>query len=208
MENQNRTSLIAVDKQQLTLNSLDMPDEVFHQEHQQGIYTGERLHRDRPQDYQRILSLRAEGLTISRIADMLHVHRKTVRAVISREPAAIAQEKERLAGVCMQASSMLVEDILDTADNPALMAEVSMKDKAITMAVLVDKAQLISGGPTSRIELSAGPDHDDFNALLTHYQAGKAGQKGIDHVPKAVPVSGETRIITVEATQTEVKGDA
>lgn len=112
-----------------------------------GEFTGERLHRDRPEVYRAVVRMAAEGLSISATARALGVSRNTVCAVREREGFSIEQEKKELLRDFRRAQRLSVEKVIE------LLPEVkSAKDAAIVAAVMTDKAQLLSGEATARVE--------------------------------------------------------
>lgn len=119
-----------------------------------GEFTGERLFRDRPGVYAAVVRMAAEGQSISATARALGISRNTVCAVRDREGHSIEQDKKELLRDLRRASRLSVEKVIE------LLPDVkSAKDAAITAAVMVDKAQLLSGEATARVErVEARPD--------------------------------------------------
>ena len=74
-----------------------------------GLYTGERLERDRPEVYTEVVELLACGTSVNYIAQCCRVSRHTIRAVRKREADSIAQFRVRLAFKC----SLLAEAAMD-----------------------------------------------------------------------------------------------
>lgn len=171
-------SLLEPDEEQRELElSSDMSDELFRAtEHPEQTdpgrlvpceFTGARLFANDRKRYYTIVSLLAEGLPILKIASLLNVSRGTVRAVREREPAVIGHLKERLAGQCLDGAQMCVESILEDLDDDERRKKISARDKSIIAGVLTDKAQLLTGGVTARVEVvPVNPGYEDFNAAL------------------------------------------
>ena len=113
----------------------------------EGEFTGERLLRDRPAVYAAVVRMAAEGLSISATARALGVSRNTVCAVRDREGITIEQDKRELLRDLRRASRLSVEKVIELLPTVKL-----AKDAAITAAVMIDKAQLLSGEATSRVE--------------------------------------------------------
>ena len=113
----------------------------------EGEFTGERLLRDRPGVYAAVVRMAAEGLSISATARALGVSRNTVCAVRDREGITIEQDKRELLNDLRRASRLSVEKVIELLPTVKL-----AKDAAITAAVMIDKAELLSGGATSRVE--------------------------------------------------------
>ena len=112
-----------------------------------GEFSGERLIARRPEVYRAIVKMLAEGLSGSSIARACQVSRNTVAAVQEREGFSIEQAKKELLATIRRGSQIAAERVVELL--PHLN---SAKDAAITLAVLVDKAQLLSGEATARVE--------------------------------------------------------
>jgi hypothetical protein len=112
-----------------------------------GEFTGERLLARRPDAYQAIIRMSAEGLSISAQARALGVSRNTVCAVRDREGFSIEQDKKDLLRDVRRAARLSVERAIELV--PSIN---SAKDAAIVAAVMVDKMQLLSGEATARVE--------------------------------------------------------
>lgn len=119
-----------------------------------GEFTGERLFRDRPEIYQAIIRMTAEGLSISATARALRVSRNTVCAVREREAVPIEQEKKEVLNLLRKGMRLGAERTLEL-----LPYTKSAKDAALVTAIMADKHQLLSGEATSRVErIEARPD--------------------------------------------------
>lgn len=119
-----------------------------------GEFTGERLFRDRPEIYQAIVRMTAEGLSISATARALRVSRNTVCAVREREAVPIEQEKKEVLNLLRKGMRLGAERTLELLPETK-----SAKDAALVTAIMADKHQLLSGEATSRIErVEARPD--------------------------------------------------
>ena len=112
-----------------------------------GEFTGERLLARRPEAYQAIVRMSAEGLSISAQARALGVSRNTVCAVKEREGFSIEQEKKDLLRDVRRAARLSVERAIELV--PGIQ---NAKDAAIVAAVMIDKMQLLSGEATARVE--------------------------------------------------------
>ena len=152
-----------------------------------GEFTGERLLARRPEAYRAVVSMAAEGLSISATARALSVSRNTVTAVREREGISIEQEKKELLRDVRRAARLSVERAIELV--PSIN---SAKDAAIVAAVMVDKMQLLSGEATSRIEkvevcqdklsemLASLPLLEAEVVPLTGLHGSGSGQKGPD----------------------------
>lgn len=192
-------SLIDPPSKQLTLSSIDLPAAVFAEsEAKEGHYTGARLFAQKPETYQAIVSLLGEGLHVIRIARLLRVHPKTVRAVREREGNPIAQEKERLGRLAYDAARMSIERIVEDLDDEKASAEIPTDKLAVIAGIMTEKALLLTGGATSRVEHqgAANPEHDDFNRMLA--EMGSRGRTLEQRADEATPVPGASRVIEAE----------
>lgn len=141
-------------------------------------FTGARLFAQKPDIYKSIIALSAEGLGVLRIARVLHVSPNTVLAVRQREPAAVDIERKRLAGLSREAARMCVEGILEMLADPKQVAKMSIRDKGIVAGILVEKSELLSGGPTARVEThgqSASVDVVEYLRWIKEEYASRIG---------------------------------
>ena len=163
-----------------------------------GEFTGERLLARRPETYRAIVRMLAEGLSGSSIARACQVSRNTVAAVREREGFSIEQQKKELLTTIRRGSQVAAERVVELIPHIQ-----NAKDAAITLAVLVDKAQLLAGEATSRVErVDATEDKlRDMLASLpvlegevvsTGPSSGAPGQKGPD--AGALPGRSEARV--------------
>ena len=113
-----------------------------------GVSTGERLHNQHPDVYQRVVNMLGQGASIREIKRQLGVHHRTVQAVAIREGQTIDTLRRELGarslGVAGLALEALEERIIGGGVKPA---ELSM-----AVGILVDKGQLLTGGATGRVE--------------------------------------------------------
>jgi hypothetical protein len=174
------------------------------------VYTAARLFAHRPETYKQCVSMLAEGIGILRIASILRMTAHTILAVREREAASITIEKERLARACLHGAQMCVEGIIEDMDNPERRDKTGMHQKAITMGILTEKHQLLTGGATSRMEtVKSEPGHADFlHALASAIGCGgeTAEQRSAggpaDAVAGARQVTDvESRVVPVEAPE-------
>lgn len=114
-------------------------------------YTGAVLFRDHPEIYRAIVVLGAEpGVSIRRICEICHVTDDTVKAVLAREPGAVAARKSELLNEGRIVQRATLERLNELA--PTMTA----KDAALTFGITTDKVELLSGGVTARVEVTDG----------------------------------------------------
>ena len=126
----------------------DMSVEKLGAPHFTGVSTGERLIRDRPDVYQAIVYLLGQGTGIREIKRITGVHHRTIEAVMVREGQTIDTARKELGARALRVAAMGVERLEE------IIADGNIKPGELSMAVgiLTDKAQLLTGGVTSRVE--------------------------------------------------------
>lgn len=157
---------------------------------ERGEYTAVRFFSQHRKMYEACVRLLGMGMTVQGIAEALCVSDNTVRAVRERESAAVAdfhakQGKRRLAFMARALDRM--EKTIDEAD---------LKDATVSYAIIVDKHQLLTGGPTSIIGTPAKPGTEAFKEWIskngvtldvpmtvetpgTGLEGGEPGQRGV-----------------------------
>lgn len=183
-------------------------DSFFGELENKGEFTGERLFQQRPDTYKAIVVLLGQKLGVIRIGKLLGVSPNTVMAVRDREGATVDIVKEHLARVAHAGATLASEGMLEALNNilqhPDCLAVKDLKDLAVVYGILVQNAQLLSGQPTARLEVSTKPEHDDWNAYVaslksahpaeTHLEGeksgGKEGAAGATGATGAAGVSG------------------
>jgi hypothetical protein len=114
-------------------------------------YTATVLFRDKPELYRAIVVLGAEpGMSIRRICKITHCADETVKAVLAREPVAVGAHKKQLLGEGRLVQRASLERLSE------LSPTMSAKDAALTFGIVTDKIELLSGGVTSRVEVTDG----------------------------------------------------
>jgi hypothetical protein len=144
-----------------------------------GEFSGARLFDRDPHRYMAIVRLRGEGYGLLRIARLLRVSVNTVAAVRDREVSAIETVKQHVAGRASLAGELAVESIIEDLADPERRKMIAARDRAIIAGVMIDKAQLLGGGATARIEhVDRGGQHEDLNSYL-------------DSLPRVQEVAGD-----------------
>jgi hypothetical protein len=86
-----------------------------------GRFTGDRLLRERPRVYRKVVELLAEpGMSINQITKHCRVSEHTVRAVRDREAISIAQRKQRLMSIFANVAEMAAERMEELAGQASL----------------------------------------------------------------------------------------
>jgi hypothetical protein len=146
----NQTSLLPAGEQLELIPSSEMDDGVFFFEEAEGHFTGERLVVQRPETYQMVVSLLAEGLSARQVARLAKVSPNTVAMVREREPAAIDAVKRNMVSTVRGMSQLCLDRMREMLVDPDV--KIGAKDLGIMYGILTEKAELLAGAPTSRLE--------------------------------------------------------
>lgn len=129
-----------------------------------------------------ILNALAEGLGTRRVAAAFGVSREVVRALNRQalNSGELDHAKEELARDALDLARRTIDRIADEID------DMPRSSLPIVAGVMIDKAQLLSGGATARVERTSGESVADIEAYLRGLpvaqpvvEGGGAGQKGI-----------------------------
>ncbi|MEI6035244.1 MAG: hypothetical protein WCS65_13320, partial [Verrucomicrobiae bacterium] len=113
-----------------------------------GASTGERLHDQHPDVYQRVVAMLGQGAAVREIKRQLGVHHRTIRAVAIREGQTIDTMRRELGARSLGVAGLALEALEDRIIGGSVKpAELSM-----AIGILVDKGQLLTGGATGRVE--------------------------------------------------------
>ena len=109
--------------------------------------TGERFWRDHPDDYKRLVKALAEPcVSTQSICDAFGVTDDLVRSVKARENIPIADEKKALLSNITHGARLASERVIAT------IPDASIRDAWISLGILVEKMQLLSGEVTACVE--------------------------------------------------------
>jgi hypothetical protein len=124
-----------------------------------GRFTGQRLLRERPRVYRRVVELLADpGISINQITKLCQVSEHTVRAVRDREAIPIAERKQRLVSILGNVAEISAERMEELAPGATL------RDAGIAAGISIDKLMLLlgeSGGVPVQVSVAV-------NAQLVH----------------------------------------
>ena len=110
-----------------------------------GRFTGERLLRERPRVYRKVVELLAEpGTSINQITKLCRVSEHTVRAVRDREAISIAERKQRLSSIFGNVAEISAERMEELAGTATL------RDAGITAGIATDKLLALTQDPLSQ----------------------------------------------------------
>jgi hypothetical protein len=152
-----------------------------------GEFTAERLMESRPTIYRAIVDGLGQGLGVRQLCRAYRVSHHTVAAVMARESAAVATLKERTVSVLRTFGRLAADRLLDEVD------QIPIQSLPIALGIAVEKAELLAGGATSRIEhTESGPTHEDYLRMISGkvieaeiipaigFQGGEVAQKSAD----------------------------
>jgi hypothetical protein len=127
-----------------------------------GEFTAERLMESRPTIYRAIVDGLGQGLGVRQLCRAYRVSHHTVAAVMGRESQAVATVKERTVSVLRTFGRLAADRLLDEVD------QIPIQSLPIALGIAVEKAELLSGGATSRIEhAESGPTHEDYLRMIS-----------------------------------------
>ena len=110
-----------------------------------GRFTGERLLRERPRVYRKVVELLAEpDMSVNKITKLCRVSEHTVRAVREREAISIAERKQRLMSIYGNVAEIAAERMEEMA------GQASLRDAGITAGIATDKLLALSSDPFSQ----------------------------------------------------------
>jgi hypothetical protein len=159
-----------------------------------GEFTAERLMESRPTIYRALVDGLGQGLGVRQLCRAYRVSHHTVAAVMARESSTVATLKERTVATLRTFGRLAADRLLDEVD------QIPIQSLPIALGIAVEKAELLAGGATSRIEhLEAGPTHEDYLQLIS----GKVIEAEI--IP-ATGLRGETDSLKGAAEPFEVDG--
>jgi hypothetical protein len=120
---------------------------------------------DRPA-YERAVSLLAEGHGLIWIGERLGLDPRTVAAIREAERVPIAEQRAALAADWRSASRLCVEGLLEDLSDPERRRSMRRADLIRLAEIATDRAELLAGGATARVEHVHQPSADDVIALM------------------------------------------
>ncbi len=137
------------------------PDKETHKA-KGGSRAGQLLFRHRPEDYRRVVHDLSTGRSIKKICKTYEISPDVVVAIRQREGITINKLKTLLSDKMAMASQMAVEALMDSI----MEDKIKPHSLPFATAVLVEKAMLLGGEATSRVEVKEGPDVNDFAKIV------------------------------------------
>lgn len=193
-------SLVEQDTQ-LRLTTADMPNEAFAKAEAKGDYTAERLFHHRRQEYDLIMRMLGEQMSVVSIARIMKVAEKTVAAVRDRECALLPTPDLKVAmGQRWAGTFHIAQDIIqEIAADPKRRKKVSLKDAAIAGSIATQNHQLLSGEATGRVEHVDRPsEHNDLEDYLQRFRAGVVE---VESTPLLTPKLTEATQVTAVTSE-------
>jgi hypothetical protein len=141
-----------------------------------GVYTLERLRKARPEVIPEVIRLRGQHMGVLRIAKIVKMGHETVSAICCEYPEEVAAAQQKRVSRLLSASDKLVE--LVDRDPESVPPNV----RCLAASQLLDKAQLLSGAATQRIEEVQTVD------IYAHWQRFLKGEEGSLVDGKFLPV--------------------
>jgi hypothetical protein len=149
-----------------------------------GRFTGERLLRERPRVYRKVVELLAEpGMSINQITKLCRVSEHTVRALRDREAISIAERKQRLMSIFGNVAEIAAERMEELA------GQASLRDAGITAGIATDKLLALASDPFSQannhlhVHLEPVDLMGQFNQMLKELGKGKPSQEEASQEP-------------------------
>lgn len=160
---------------QALLFSPEIETLVKQEEDASGVYTAERFKVRREHDYQAVIQLLGRGKGMLAIAKLLGCHHKTVAAVRDSEPESIDIVRSKRVSQILTAVDLQIERLIE---NPGL---VPFNVAGLLISQLIDKAELLDGRATQRVEKVERVDiYAEWEEVLEkHLQPGEVREIGL-----------------------------
>ena len=116
--------------------------------YQTGISTGERLQAQRPDIFHACVSLLKLGAGVREIKRITGLHHRTIEAVKLDQGSSIDTARKELGARALMVAGLGLERLEE------VIADGSIKpgELAMTVGILIDKGQILTGGVTARVE--------------------------------------------------------
>lgn len=167
----------SADLTECELLSPEIKDRIISEE-QRGNYTAVRLKKLKPTVYATIVEMLALAIPISKIAEICNVHFYTVAAVCDREPDVIKKAKEKYISLSITNSIITQEKLREMLLrlNPKKVDSSTIHQLATAAGSLIEKASLLAGGATQRVELV--DDNKSYNGSAEEFAKRFLREKG------------------------------
>lgn len=146
---------------------LSLPEKYLVSSEKRGEFTGERLSERKPEIYRACVRLLGDGTPYLAIAKLLGISVNTIAAVKRKEQNSIESIKKEQAEKYRLAGALAGERAIELLADDERAKEIPLNQLAIASGIFTEKAELLSGGATSRVDwVQPAPAVDDFNAYL------------------------------------------
>lgn len=139
--------------------------------HLQSQHNGSQIQRDHPEKFDQIIRALASGEPVRSIASRLGVDKTTVSGIRQHHPELLATARDRLSKSFMEVATIASEEALHRALNDP--DKMSYRDLVLGAAIATDKALLLSGQATERVEVMVRHDEDEFDRILRQAKRAK-----------------------------------
>lgn len=138
------------------------PGEVLPESAKEGNLGGQMLFRHRPEAYKAVVQDLAAGRTIKSICETYKVSPDVVVAIRRREGVSITEIKSLMADKMALASQAATEQLTEAI----VSGDMKAHNLPFAVAVTTDKALVLGGEATSRVEHVQGPTVGEFAEVL------------------------------------------
>jgi hypothetical protein len=145
---------------------LGFPVDVAEQLEQRGIYTAERLQARKPELVAAAKRMLGHGISSKMTAEILGVDIRAILEIgrLGESDGSIPPYKERTLRQLRAVVTLSLDSLVDRAK--------AGKVSPIEVCALIDKAELLSGGATSRVEVVEDPEVAEFRRFLAAQMRG------------------------------------
>lgn len=151
---------------------LALPKQYLAEAEKRGEFTGERLAERKPEIYRACVSLLAQGASQLSIARLLKISVNSVAGVKQREQISIESEKRTLSASFRLASGLAADRAIELLADEERSKDIPLNQLAIATGIFTEKAELLSGGATSRVDwVQPAPAVDDYKTYLADLKA-------------------------------------
>ena len=156
--------------------NLSLPEKYLVSSEKRGEFTGERLSERKPELYRACVRLLGDGTPYLSIAKLLGISVNTVAAVKRKEKFSIESLKREQSEKYRLAGALAGERAIEMLSDDERAKEIPLNQLAIASGIFTEKAELLSGGATSRVDwVQPAPAVEDYESYL----AGLQDQAGI-----------------------------
>ena len=154
----------------------DLSAENIGQPYQTGISTGERLKAQRPDIFNACVSLLKLGAGVREIKRITGLHHRTIEAVKLDQGSSIDTARKELGARALMVAGLGLERLEEVISD----GSIKPGELAMTVGILIDKGQILTGGVTARVE-----------SVQKHAVA-----EGLDALIDALPMATATEIVS------------